>query len=211
MFFRQFLDKRNHNGLLILAILFLFISTSSHSQFVLYDNTSTGLPINKATSIGVTLVEDIFIGTRDQGIIHKSVLGWDNYYKPVTSNFPNNYIQDVYVAGSEVIISTQYGGVGIFKGQGWTTMNSSTTSGNIPDDQVEAACYDSKGNLWMATFLGLVMDSVASDEWKLFNMSNFPVMPTNHITKLVIDSKDIKWMGTSDGVLRLKDSVFTLY
>ena len=52
--------------------------------------------------------------------------------------------------------------------------------------------------------------NVVFPEWVSYNTAN-SALPNNQINAIAIDKNDVKWIGTANGLVRIKDNIFTVY
>ncbi|MFA6469755.1 MAG: two-component regulator propeller domain-containing protein [Bacteroidota bacterium] len=79
----------------------------------------------------------------------------------------------------------------------------------LPQSSVNDVLQTKDGFMWLATFGGLVrFDGV---QFTVFDRSNTSGMRSDRILTIMEDHTGALWCGTEDGVLRLKDNVFSAF
>ncbi len=96
-------------------------------------------------------------------------------------------------------------GVGIYDGNTWTIIDS--TSGSLPTDSVISIAFESSGNAWIGTKMGAVYKSGSS--YTLYHTGNSG-LPQNIITKILY-SPGKTWFGTDAGLVSFDGSTWSLY
>ncbi len=189
-------------------ILTCFFSYS-YAQWTVFDFTTGGNLIDEPTSIKTAPLGYVWIGTKDAGVFsYDGNTTWTAYDNGSTTGFPNDYINAVNVVGSQVIVSTGYGGAGLYNSGTWTTVNA---SGGLAGNEVWGAAYDALGgNIWYATYSGLSRNNGST--WQTFNTGNSTGMPTNHLYCIAIDIQDNIWLGTSgSGLVKYNGTAWQSY
>lgn len=84
--------------------------------------------------------------------------------------------------------------------------NVANTSGGLFKDKVSSLAFDLAGNLWIATDTGATVYDYANNSWLTIyrTADDFPVLNTEVIAKVFVDSDGRKWFTTGNsGLIRL--------
>jgi len=85
------------------------------------------------------------------------------------------------------------------------------TENGLPDGEINSIVQDSLGNMWLATWTGLIKyDGYYFDVYRP-KLGDPASLPEKKVKKLFVDSKDNLWVATSAGLCRLNkhDNSFT--
>jgi hypothetical protein len=175
-------------------------NTSAQTIWTSYNMGNTGGElINNASAIGVDNLGNVYIGTADHGITSFNGSSWTN------TGFPNYDITSIFLTGTTVNVTTYYNGISTYSAGTWTTKNvANTAPSGMPDNETHSLNFDSQGNLWIASYSGLIRDSI-NGLWKTFS-------PGEAFYCIYVDPSNNKWAGTrGDGLLKFKNGVNTFY
>jgi signal transduction histidine kinase/ligand-binding sensor domain-containing protein/CheY-like chemotaxis protein len=76
----------------------------------------------------------------------------------------------------------------------------------LPHYSINTLVQGADGYLWLGTYYGLVrFDGI---DFKVFDKSNTPQLPSNQVSSLAVDKQGVLWIGTSKGLVELKNGVF---
>ena len=106
----------------------------------------------------------------------------------------NNEIYSLAIDKNNVLwIGTN--GNGLIKYDGINKTVFDTSNSAIPCNTIYDMKFDSKGNLWLATYEGLV--KYDGSNWMIYNENNSG-LPEDVIYKITIDLQNVIWIGTRD-------------
>jgi ligand-binding sensor domain-containing protein len=143
--------------------------------------------VNKTLYIGYTWGLNIF----------KAAAGtWK--YLDEDAGLATDWVSQVAIVGGDTWVVSNFG-VTQIKADG-TFVPFTEDLGNIPDDGIEAVVGDANGNVWLATFDGLMKYS--NGEFKVYNSDNTADFPfLSSFTGVVVDSGGMIWAGNYFGTL----------
>ncbi len=183
----------------------VFIFESVHAQFVIYDESNSGISYNGVHCIGIRGNEK-WIGT-DYGLSVYNDTNWTTYYTS-NSGIPDNNIRAIgFDSLGNVWVGTFTNGIGKFDGSNWDTLNMANSA--LPDNHVRAFAVDQLGNYWFGTLGGLVFYD--GDTMIVYDEFNTPVMQSSNISDIKIDVNNTKWIATINGGLYRIDTGWTRY
>lgn len=87
------------------------------------------------------------------------------------------------------------------------------TENGLPDGEINSIVQDSTGNMWFATWTGLIKyDGYYFDVFRP-KLGDPASLPEKKVKKLFVDSKDNLWVATSANLCRLnkQDNSFTTF
>ncbi|WP_299762288.1 two-component regulator propeller domain-containing protein [uncultured Dokdonia sp.] len=164
--------------------------------------------------------------TRDgQGRLWISSFNGVDIYDPVTDNFENINGGDKIYSGFEsnigvesmfldsnndFWIGTWNNGIYFLK-QGtkeFIHFNKTTTNGDLKTNSIRGFAEDSKGRIWMASFLkGLHYYDPKSNSFNYCDSESFTTsgLINSDVKSIIVDSEDELWVGTPSGLFRVKD------
>jgi signal transduction histidine kinase len=186
-----------HNGGLLFATPWSGMKLWRENKLQLVVNANV-LPRSPVVALAATTVDDLWLGTRDNGLLR--VHAGDII--PVKKGLPSLAIHSL-LAGSngELLVGTE-NGIVVWNGSGITTGDAFPAVGNVP---ALAMIRDRDGNIWVAAGAhGLIrIDSRGT--------STLPSSPTNPVNTVWEDREGNIWAGVGDNIERLRDSVFATY
>lgn len=193
---------------IILIPLLLFSSLSLHAQgpqWIVYNTGNSGLPGNTVYSIAFEGNVKWF-GT-DKGLAKFENNYW-TAYDTTNSNLPDNFVKIVRINDSgEKLIGTTHGGVALYDNVTWTIYD--TSNSPLPHNWVFGADFDTSGNIWIATILGVAKTNGIN--WEIFNSNNVDSMTGPRVVKFDPVSNKI-WIGTTTrGLFVYDDNVWARY
>ena len=128
-------------------------------------------------------------------------------YNDINSPLPTNNVRCVKVdALNRKWVATDYG-LAIFDDVSWTTYN--TSNSNIPGNYVQSIEFDKLGNAWIGTIEGGV-GMFDGTTWTNYSPLNSP-LPGYDIKAIVIDTGNIKWFGSSGGLIKFDGTTWTVW
>ncbi|MBK7866509.1 MAG: T9SS type A sorting domain-containing protein [Ignavibacteriales bacterium] len=179
----------------------------------LFNKTNSGLKTNRLTTVMVDQAGNKWIGTNENGLYKFNDTTWTNF-STTNSPLPSDNIQTVIEDTSHTLwIGTLGGGLVRYFDGSWTVYNSGNTS--KPVDYIYSLAADKYGYLWVGTSADGILRFDGSNEWVMFNTDNTPVLKSNTIRAIAVDSQGLKWFGTESGddggLYKFDGSQFTLY
>jgi ligand-binding sensor domain-containing protein len=130
------------------------------------------------------------------------------FYDMLNSGIPDNEVTGIAFDGlGNKWIGTNSGGIAKFDGISWTVYN--TSNSGLPDDHIVCLGADKQDHIWIGTngnglvqFDGKNFNHYTSDNSKLSN---------DVINCLAVDKEGSKWVGTQYGLVKIKDTSWTIY
>ncbi len=89
-----------------------------------------------------------------------------------------------------------------------TEYNPFPFSSAIGANRTVAAAVDSEGIVWFGKYNGIVFFN--GEQWQQFTQENSG-LPSNFISKIIVDNNNRKWIASSEGVTRLDNRPTTLF
>jgi ligand-binding sensor domain-containing protein len=162
-----------------------------------YTTENSPLPSNMVHCLKLDLSGKLWIGTND-GLASFNRGFW-NIYQTSNSPLPSNRINCLDTDNSNLWMGTDFGLVRLNRNN-WTVYN--TEISNIPQNWVTSIDIDSGGNLWIGTsrrgIARLIVSTLKEggiELWKTYNTDNEPVLPSNSISSVGIESNGHRWFG----------------
>jgi ligand-binding sensor domain-containing protein/signal transduction histidine kinase len=158
--------------------------------------TENGLPQNSVQAITQTRDGYLWIGTQE-GLARFNGVGFVIFDKENTPQLKSNDIRALLEDRSGALwISTSYGLVKMQNG----TFTSFTTAEGLPDNNIGSLAEARDGTIWIATAAGLA-------RYLNTSISSFPltVESADNIQAVFQDRSGVLWIGTTDGVICLKE------
>ena len=158
--------------------------------------------------------DSLYIGTRGGGVMRvyrddvDAVSGASEYAAWGPILMPSDNVISIHVSAD----GTQWIGTdkGVAKHTGYNTLEGwfvITKAEGLADDFVQAINSDTKGNLYFGTRNGLSLFD--GTNWTSYNTESG--LSSNNILTIAIDKHGVVWIGTDNGVTRLKEGIFTIY
>src|SRR6478735_7905684 len=86
-----------------------------------------------------------------------------------------------------------------------------STTNTLPNNNIKGIAADSKNNKWVATSGGGLV-KFDGNLWTVFNKSTtHGELIDDNLTCILIDSKDVKWIGTKTGLVKYDDESWQAY
>ncbi|MFC2104835.1 two-component regulator propeller domain-containing protein [Bacteroidota bacterium] len=190
-----------------------WISSSSDGLYR-YDNTlcksellseANGLPNNRVTKIILDNQGNLWGGTYRTGIFQITD-GKFTCYSESEGLYSTTNTAILEYGKDEFWLANEMGTIDIIKNG---KINQLKTKIPIPSPQIKDMFKDSKGNVWISTYAGIL--KIEKQEEKLFNINNG--FPDNYIRKTFEDFKGNIWIATNrTGIHKFRNdgSVLTL-
>lgn len=182
--------------------LFLVISLTgsvfSFGQFVVFNESNSGLPNNTVRCVSVDpFTNEIWAGT-DFGLAKTDGTNW-TIFNTLNSGLTDNLIRSIEVdPNGNVWVGTLLGGLFRYDGNSW--LNYTMTNSDLPDNQIKDIEFDQDGYMWVATTGGLAMYNGSA--WTIWNVSN-STLPTNNISSIKVAPDNSKRIGAVNGGLQI--------
>lgn len=130
------------------------------------------------------------------------------FYDMLNSGIPDNEITGITVDGfGNKWIGTNSGGIAKFDGTSWAVFN--TSNSKLTDDHIVCLVADKQNHIWIGTNGNGLVE---------FNGKNFTIhnsynsqLSNDVINCLAVDQEGNKWVGTQYGLVKIKDSSWTIY
>jgi len=191
---------------------------SKKKKFNLYRNSAEGqfkISDNDVLSILADYNEDIFVGTRNEGVnrinrLTKSV----RYYATANNKSPNNHIYALYKLRDRKIIAGTDAGIlwlntasDIF--EPYPAVKSAKNYNIIHNKRVRTVLQDSKLNLWIGTNQGLFRFTPSANTiTPFFHIpSDASSISSNDISSIFETRSGDIWIGTDNGLNRFEPTV----
>lgn len=141
-----------------------------------------------------------YLGTRN-GVIQIGKGGDANTYQVDAENkmgLRSNIILSLYPYNGAILIGTYGGGISLLS-PGERKIRPFLTNSIFDKGNTHAFETDNKGNLWIATFIGIYRYSPGNKSFVNFNKQNSDLV-NDEIFDLLFDSKGRLWVGTMSGI-----------
>ncbi|MCB0743622.1 MAG: PEGA domain-containing protein [Ignavibacteriae bacterium] len=162
------------------------------SIFVSYKTQNSLMPDNWISSIAVDDENNIWIGTKNNGVVVKRNNDWE-FINTGNSNLPHDAILKIKKDHQNNIWIATNSGLAKMSNNLMTVYK--TDNSDLPNDFVNDMDFDASGNIWIGTLFGLAkFDGIAN--WTVYRTSNSTI-PANFVTAVLIDKTDSLWIGTN--------------
>ncbi|MDR3706654.1 MAG: T9SS type A sorting domain-containing protein [Paludibacteraceae bacterium] len=187
---------------------------STWSYYTLSD-LIPGLPSSPYVVAIVPQKDTLWLGCTDGGLIKKVGDSYTWYHKANT-NMPSDSVSCLAIdkkGNKWVGYSGKYNasriGYGISKFDGSTWTNYNKAGGYLPHDMVNGVAVDASGNVWIATYGGLV--KYDGTNWTTYTSSNSGLVD-NVLYTVAVDKNNCVWVGTEiNGVCKFDGTSWTNY
>lgn len=181
------------------------LTLADTSLWVDYHAGNSGLISNFITAIEIDNKNNLWIGTKDRGLVYYDHNNWISY-TPSNSILPSERIQQILSKQNETWIGTTAGIIRVINNT-WELINENNSP--LTSDYVEDIAADLNGVVWIATDEGLA--SYDNGNWNLFVPENSQ-LPGRYITSIAVDQFNYKWIGTlNNGVAVYDGNNFSNY
>lgn len=178
--------------------LFFFLNTNAHSQqWIVYNTSNSGLPVDRVWQIAIDSENNKWIGTDWSGLALLSGSTW-TVYDPSNSGIPHWEVYSVAVDESDAVWLGFLGQYGLTRYSDgiWT----------VYDSLAGAEKMVTAGNtVWAGSGRGLM--KLDESGWAVFDTSNSDI-PSNYVRGLAIDSAGVLWFLSGSSLVSLTGSVF---
>ena len=183
----------------ILEFIFILNSlVSQNTQWLIYNNTNSGLPANNVNVIIVDSnnIKWFGVGRRNEFENTVDLVKFDNHnwisYNMHSFSELDHQINSIAVDSKGYKwIATEYGGVIKYNDINWQIFNS--LNSQLPYDNVNSIAIDSYDNKWIGTD-GLGLVKFDDKKWTIFNKSNSG-LPLNYVGDILIEGNSTKWLA----------------
>ena len=156
-----------------------------------YLNEENGLPSRQISSILIDNEENIWLTSKRGGLVQLRNSNFVNI--SVEDGLSNQYTNIIYeLANGSVIVGNDNGGLDLVSENKVEKIELRTDLSSI---SIKDITEDSQGNIWVATYKGLLRISEISEN--LYTLEGG--MVSLNIRSLFIDSKNNLWVGAKDG------------
>ncbi len=161
-----------------------------------YRSFQSPLPHDRVTDIFVAEDGSKWFATED-GLAQLRGTTWTNF-DTGTDGFPGNDVTSIHAVGNLVWIGTNGRGAGFYDiaKNRWESFR--TDNSEIPNDFVRDVLIinEERNRVWLATENGAALYD--NGRWQLFNA---PVLASDDVLSLALDTLGNVWVGTNDGGL----------
>ncbi len=154
-----------------------------------------GLPDNYINSIYITEDNDIWLATKENGIVRFDGKKFINYSEE--SNLVDNHVNCILVDSRQQVWSGTRGGISLLNDKGFFTINEE--SWELPNNEVQTIIEDKKGNIWVGTLAGLAKFKFEDNTMTTFDEEEG--LYYKEIYALAEDRDGNIWIGTNGGGL----------
>lgn len=171
-----------------------------------FNTSNSGLKHNIITDISISKDGLVWIANYNQGVLKYDGQNWINF-NDANSELSNNNMVSIKADSNNVIWIGSYGGLNIYDNNSWTIYN--TSNSGIPDDDIRDIDFEDNGNIWVPTWYGGIA-IYDGNTWTVFNTSNSE-LPSNSVSLVKIDTDQCKWIGTTNGLVKLDGLDWNIY
>lgn len=185
------------------------------ADWTIYNEDNSGLPINTIRTMCIDQNDNVWIGTRENGLLKFDGTNWKQYTTS-NSNLPGMNVSALAIDnnGNLIVGTFEGGGLAIFDGNNWTVY--SIWNSKLPVNDILSLEIDNNNKLYVGT---------AGEGMAIFDGNDFIVkntrntgLPGNGITAFALDENGNKWIGTYDfveneatGLTKFDGSKWTVY
>lgn len=186
--------------------IFMSISTSdiiyeNERYAVLFDSIPVGTITEMVLFDGITeksITDSFIVSDIDTVTIHTN--SYWSVYNHKNSSLPNDSITSLFTDSDELLwLGTASNGLYSFSSGEFTQVAGSEGV------SINAISEDGDKVLWIGTDRGVYKYSGGT-----FSAFSIPALPDSQITDLIVDSRNIKWIGTAKGCLKIDSSLVEL-
>jgi len=165
------------------------------STWITYTRTNSDLYDDYVFGVGVDSNHSVWVGT-ERGVDVFNGENWIHYdtYDGLTAN----WVEAVYIDGSDYWFGTQGGGVSKFVTPTWTTYDDT----NVLVHNTIRSLASNGNEVWIGAGDFFELDGGLSHftgyQWETFTSDNSP-LPLNEVNAITQDGNDNWWFGTWDG------------
>lgn len=178
---------------------------SASNEVTVFNTANSKLPSNQAWPLSSDGKGGIWVGTNDNGLVHRSARGaWDVVFNQMGEGLPSSWVTDLLPDGkggmwvaTSSLMGIYHGGLAHRSAEGsWSLFNTEN-----PNEMVTAIATDGREGLWIGTDVDLegkgsgLIHQTANGEKQVFNTENSK-LPGNAISALLADGSGGVWIGT---------------
>lgn len=160
------------------------------STWTAYYPANSGVPDNYINALAEDASQGIWIATQDSGLIHYNGTSTWTTYNTGNSLLPSNKITSLYMGINDTLWMISGNTITALKSGNFNTIITNTLLSSAGDLNI-----DSKGNFWMISN-GSGALKYNRSVLTQYNTSNTPILGTNQLLSLDIDTADNVWIGT---------------
>ncbi len=170
-----------------------------------------GIPDVNVESLVIDEFGDVWIGTKNKGLVYLTTDGTIVFNKDNSPLLDNNITDVVIDKEGNKWIATDRGGLAFYNGKEWKIYTVENSA--IPSNTIMSLFVEEQG-IWIGTyFSGLVFFD--GEQWKTYSIDNSPLL-SNKVTTISRDNEGILWIGTLGGGVCSIDKnekwhVYTIY
>ncbi len=177
-----------------------------------YDKTNTSIGENYIMILKGR-DNDIWGATQSRGVfnIKNGVL---KTYDPSNSNLAGWYTQSISLSPNMEVWVVTEGGLSKYDGNSWFTF---PKTAEFNYDSIWKVFVDNKSIVWVSVskFIQGKYDQALyrfdGSNWMEYNSTNSKLPSGKRVTCMASDSKNIKWFGTGDGLVKYDDSNWEIF
>lgn len=195
--------------------------------FTIYNRANSDLPSDTVSVIqidkngnkwlGLAPRYNRYRGYDDAGVVMFDDSTWTRY-TTYNSTLPSNYITAIAIEDKGTIWVGTKEGLASFDHSTWT--NYSTENSSLPSGPISAISIDNDNKKWIGCsnnsldldhcYQGQGLGMFDDKNWYMFNANNSG-LPANEIYSINVDQSNIKWIGTTEGMVKYNNETWTFY
>lgn len=201
------LQSPTDNGILYIGMQTGFCVLDKHSmEYSLHDRaTYAEMCNNTVKTICPVKDDEVWLGSEEGVMIYRggqfSAFGYD---PDNLHSLPNNIVWQIYMDRNNIVWLATEGGVAYYDaGMPYFDKYDLTKASGNPYTgmNIFAAGLDWSGRIWLGSRFGLAYYMREDNSMKWIDLSNAVPGTYNFVRGLYIDSNDILWAGTAEGVI----------
>jgi ligand-binding sensor domain-containing protein len=183
----------------ILMLLFCFFFPSAflaqNPQWINFNVSNSGLPINKVRTVQFDSSGSAWIGTLGGGLVKYDGATWSVFNKE-NSGLPHNDVYAIDVVSKDSIwIGTYGGGAACYHNGSWSIFNKYNSG--LTDNTIYDIKTAQNGIVWIGANTGIF--EYKNKEWSRFTSD---VLPEVKVPSITIDGDNNVWIGSLKGIFR---------
>ena len=194
------IDNRDNKWMSIYGMLLKY----DNSNFTSYNPNLSGIQVRFILTMDLDDEGNCYIGTPDTGLVKLDTSGnWSTYNISPDRNL--NYVNRVFVDDNNIKWLATYKGLTKFD----ETEIESYKMSNAPliDTRMSDVYIEDDSTIWFGAFSIVKKEG---DNWYRFDETN-SAFPISNVSKLEKDADNNLWAGTMDGLVKIQDTILTLY
>ena len=196
---------------IVISILFINCSKTNNTPgWNIYNTENSALPDNRLTCIAIEENGTKWIGTRHGGFAKFDNHRW-TVYNTTNSELNGNYIKDIIIDNynNKWIITIDQAGDGELiriSGNNWTNYNDIY---DLNDFCMSSVAIDIDNTIWIVSrFHGIT--HIDDEHVTVYDDEELGIDVVYYFY-ITIDSNGIKWIGTSNGLIKFDNNDWTIY